>query len=97
MRFEFHPEARTEYLESIAYYEKRQVGLGARFASEVEGAIQRIVEAPHRWRSIEGEIRRCLTHIFPYGVLYSIESDYVLVLAVMHHSRKPGYWRNRIE
>jgi toxin ParE1/3/4 len=97
MRFEFHPEARVEYLKAIAHYEKRQAGLGSRFASEVESAIQRIVEAPHRWRSIEGEIRRCLTHIFPYGVLYSIEPDYVLVLAIMHHSRKPGYWRNRVE
>jgi plasmid stabilization system protein ParE len=97
MRCEFHPQARVEYLEAVAYYEKRQAGLGARFVSEVESAIQRIVEAPLRWRSIEGEIRRCLTRIFPYGVLYAVESDYVLVLAVMHHSRKPGYWRNRVE
>lgn len=97
MRFEFHPEARAEYLEAIAYYEERLAGLGGRFALEVEGVIQRIVEAPHRWRSIEGDIRRCLAHKFPYGVLYSIEVDYVLILAVMHHSRKPGYWRNRAE
>lgn len=95
MRYEFHPEARVEYLKAVAYYEERQAGLGARFTVEIESAIQRIVEAPHRWRKIEGEIRRCLAHTFPYGVLYSVEADYVLVLAIMHHSRKPGYWRNR--
>jgi plasmid stabilization system protein ParE len=95
MRFKFHPEARVEYLEAIGYYEERRAGLGGRFALEIEGVIQRIVEAPRRWRSVEGEIRRCLAHKFPYGVLYSIEADYVLILAVMHHSRKPGYWRNR--
>lgn len=97
MRYEFHPQARAEYLEAVAYYEERQAGLGARFASEIEDVVQRIVEAPQRWRIIEGEIRRCLAHKFPYGVLYSIERRYVLVLAVMHHSRKPGYWHSRIE
>jgi plasmid stabilization system protein ParE len=96
MLYEFHPEARVEYLEAVAYYEDRQAGLGARFTIEVERTIQRIVEAPSRWRKIEGEIRRCLARTFPYGVLYSVEADHVLVLAVMHHSRKPGYWRNRL-
>lgn len=97
MRYEFHPDARVEYLKAVAYYNERQAGLGTRFTVEIERTIQRIVEAPLRWRTLEGEIRRCLAHTFPYGVLYSIEEDYLLVLAVMHHSRKPGYWRSRTE
>jgi toxin ParE1/3/4 len=32
---------------------------------------------------------------FPYGILYTIEPDYILILAVMHCSRKPGYWKSR--
>jgi len=95
MRYEFHPEARAEYLEAVAYYEDRQSGLGARFTLDIESTVQRIAEAPNRWRKIDGEIRRCLTHTFPYGVLYSVEADHVLVLAIMHHSREPGYWRSR--
>ncbi len=97
MRFEFHPEARIEYLEAVRYYEERQAGLGARFALEIEATIQRVVEAPQRWHPIEGEIRRCLAHIFPYGVLYSVKPDRILLLAIMHLSREPGYWRNRIQ
>lgn len=96
MRYEFHPEARIEYLEAVAYYESRQAKLGARFTIDVERTIGLIVEAPARWRKVDGDVRRCLTRKFPYGVLYSIEPDHVLVLAVMHHSRKPGYWRSRI-
>ncbi len=95
MHHEFHPEARAEYLHATSYYEKRQTGLGARFTIEIENTIQRITEAPTRWQKLEGEIRRCLAHTFPYGVLYSIEKDHVLVLAIMHHSRKPGYWHTR--
>lgn len=96
MRYDFHPEARVEYLEPVAYYESRQAGLAARFTIDVERTIQRIVEAPARWRKIEGDIRRCLAHTFPYGVLYSVEGGHVLILAVMHHSRTPDYWRNRL-
>lgn len=97
MRYEFHPEARAEYLDAAAYYEERQIGLGVRFTIEIEDVIQRIAGAPHRWQKVEGEIHRCLAHRFPYGVLYSIEKDYVFVLAIMHHSRKPGYWRRRTD
>lgn len=95
MRYEFHPEARREYLDAVAYYEQRQAGLGARFTIEIEGAIHRVVEAPHRWRKLEGDIRRSLARTFPFGILYTVETDHILVLAVMHHSRKPGYWRHR--
>lgn len=30
-----------------------------------------------------------------YGILYTIEQDYILILAVMHCSREVGYWKNR--
>ncbi len=58
--------------------------------------IQQIIEAPGRWPVLEEDIHRCLTHVFPYAVLYSVEIDYVLILAVMHSHREPGYWRKRI-
>lgn len=40
---------------------------------------------------MDEDVRRCLTHVFPYGVLYTIEADFILVVAVMHCSREPGY------
>jgi hypothetical protein len=91
----FHPEARSEYLEAAEFYEQRRAGLGANFSIEVEAAIDRILEAPTRWPVFEDDVRRCLTHIFPFGILYTIEKDSILILAVMHCSRKPGYWKER--
>jgi hypothetical protein len=44
----------------------------------------------------KNEIRRYLTRVFPYAILYSIEADYILIMAVMHCHREPGYWKNRI-
>jgi toxin ParE1/3/4 len=94
--YEFHPEALSEYESAAQYFAERQPGLELRFIASIEATIQRICEAPRSWRVFDGEVRRCLAHVFPYAVLYSIESDHVLIIAVMHCSREPGYWRNRL-
>ncbi len=96
MRFKFHPEARQEYRESVRFYEARRDELGAAFASEIESGVGRIVEAPDRWPFLEEDVRRCLVHRFPYALIYTVEADFVLILAVMHCSRRPGYWRGRL-
>jgi plasmid stabilization system protein ParE len=96
MRYEFHPEALTEYNEAAQYYATQEPGLDLRFITAVEQAIQTILEAPTRWKLSDQDVRRHLTHVFPFGVLYTIESDYVLIVAVMHLRRRPGYWKQRI-
>ena len=96
MTYNFHPEARAEYREAAAFYEERGPGLGAAFTIEIESAIERSLAGSARWRVIEQDVRRCLAHKFPYGILYTVESDSVLIVAVMHLRRRPGYWRDRL-
>jgi plasmid stabilization system protein ParE len=96
MRYEFHPEALDEYREATLYYAERDPALALRFVDAVENAIRRIPEAPERWRVLEEDVRRCLTRVFPYGVLYTIEPEFILIVAVMHCSREPGYWKRRV-
>jgi hypothetical protein len=96
MTFDFHPEARREYMEAAGFYETRSSGLGAAFTLEIEATIGRVLEAPERWRIIEQDVRRCLTHTFPFGILYTIEAESILIVAVMHLRRKPGYWQDRL-
>ena len=95
MKFDFHPEAEAEFLEAIAYYESSAPGLGEDFSLEVYSTIQNILSYSHAWPIVEDDIRRCLTNRFPYGVLYSIESDRVYILAVMHLHRHPDFWKSR--
>jgi toxin ParE1/3/4 len=95
MSIEFHPEALLEFRAAADYYETQQDGLGTRFINSVESALSRIAEAPLAWRIFDGDIRRYLTKVFPYALLYSIEQDYILIIAVMHCRREPGYWRTR--
>jgi toxin ParE1/3/4 len=49
-----------------------------------------------RYPIVEEDVRRCMTKKFPYAILYTIEpDDSILIVAVMHCSRKPGYWKER--
>jgi len=97
MRYEFHPEALAEYEAAVLYYAERDPAVASRFVATIEDAIDRIVDTPTRWRPLDEDIRRCLTKVFPYGILYTIEPECVLILAVMHCSRHPGYWKHRSE
>lgn len=96
MRTEFHSEALEEFGAAAEYYESKQVGLGSRYIDAVESALTHIAASPTAWRVIEGDIRRYLTKVFPYAILYSIEDNYILIVAVMHCRREPGYWRKRM-
>ena len=96
MKHKFHPDAAKEYGDATRWYADRDLQLAFRFIEAVEETISRVVDAPTRWRVIEEDVRRCLTRVFPYAVHYTIESDFILVVAVSHCSREPGYWRDRI-
>jgi plasmid stabilization system protein ParE len=95
MTFSFHPEAEEEFRAAIDYYEDREPGLGYDFFLEVFTAIQNIITHPHAWPVVEEDVRRCLVNRFPFGVLYSIEPTNIFVLAIMHHRRRPEYWKHR--
>ena len=92
----FHPEARLEYREAAAFYEKRQSGLGAAFTVEVEATLQNVLNEPERFRKLDRDVHTCRAHTFPYAILYTIEEGFILIIAVMHLRRKPGYWQHRL-
>lgn len=96
----FHPEAAEEYFAATRYYlEQASELIAAAFVAEVETAIQTLRAGPTRWPVIEEpQIRRYLLTRFPYSIYYRYEpdNDRVSIYAVMHTSRRPGYWRDRI-
>ena len=99
MTFDFLEDAETEFREAFEYYEAQQPGLGEEFGREVRRAIDRILVHPFAWRKLSRRTRRCQTRKFPYGLIYHVreKEDSVLIVAVMHLSRRPGYWARRIK
>ena len=93
----FHPEAREEMSESFYFYEARLDGLGMRFLSAVEQTVQRISTHPDAGAPLAGEFRKRTVPGFPYNIIYRVWEDYIYLVAVAHHSRRPGYWRQRAD
>lgn len=96
MIFSFLAPAKNEFDEAIAYYEKQKPGLGWEFTQEVKATIQRIVNHPDAWAKLSDSVRRCRVKRFPYGVVYTRGGDGIIIVAIMHLHRKPGYWQDRI-
>lgn len=95
MSYSFHPEAEEEFSAGVSYYEECEIGLGFDFSREIHATIQNALKYPEMWPQMEAEVRRCLVHRFPYGVLYSVEPHGIFILAVMHLHRDPDYWKHR--
>lgn len=96
MNLEMHPEARLEFREAIAYYEDCRDGLGLEFSREIYASINRIADAPALWPKLSDNSRRFLARRFPYSIIYQTLHNDVLIVAVAHQSRKPGYWKKRL-
>lgn len=96
MTVEFLTEAEEELTEAALWYESKQPGLGVRFRDEIAHVVSRIAEDPTLWREREGGYRRVNCPVFPYFVAYIIRNQRIIIAAVGHGHRKPGYWKSRV-
>jgi hypothetical protein len=95
MTYSFHPDAELELNASVDYYQECKDELGLEFAYEVHKTIQRILQFPTAWQTLDENIRRCLINRFPFGVIYYQRNDEIIILAIMQLQRKPNYWKER--
>ncbi len=89
--------AEIELAEAATYYDQREAGLGADFLKAVQETIAAIQRSPETWPYYEVPVRSCRVRLFPYRLFYRVLPDRVQIIAVMHLSQKPGYWKNRIK
>jgi plasmid stabilization system protein ParE len=88
--------AEEEMLEAAEYYESQRRGLGRPFLAEVQRTVDRIVENPRLDQTVRQGIRRRLLRRFPFGILYQVDPEAIVIIAVMHLRRRPGYWSDRV-
>lgn len=96
MKYSFHPEAESDLREAAGYYRDRAgPSLAQSLLTEFERSVQLLMQHPRLgalW--LHGKRRFVMKH-FPYSVIYTLTADEIQILAVAHHSRRPGYWRKR--
>ena len=90
----FLPEAEIELDNAIAEYDGLGTSAGG-FSAEADRVLEQISRFPFSGTEF-GKIRRCLFHGYPFAVIYRVLPGFVLIISVMHTSRRPGYWRSRI-
>jgi plasmid stabilization system protein ParE len=88
--------AEEEIEEAADYLDEEAPGLGDEFFAEVQRTIGRLRLNPYVGPKIEARVHRIALRRFSYDLIYVIPPSSVLVVAVVHHRRDPGYWRNRL-
>ena len=95
--FRYLLPAEEEMTEAAIFYEEQAQGLGAEFLYDVQSAINRLRENPMLGHAVTDALRRSLLSRFPYFLIYAIEPDELLIIAVAHQRRRPDFWRERID
>ena len=93
--FEFHPEALLEAWEARRWYAKRDPRAAESFLAELDHAQQQVIAHPDRWPPYLHGTRRYRFRRFPYLLVYHATTEHIVVLAVAHAKRRPGYWKTR--
>ncbi len=93
MRVRFTPYAKRELFRVHDYYEGKTRGLGDAFLDEVEQVLKAISMYPRSWTSTEDGFRRWPLDRFPYGILYRVRDDEIVISVVGHLKRKASFWK----
>lgn len=88
--------AESEFDKAVNYYESLHPGLGKEFGFEIKKALRHIMDYPMAWSIIKHDIRRYLVSRFKHAILYYIEDNTIIVIAIMDCRRDPEYWIDRI-
>lgn len=96
MKIRFIKHAQAEVDDAVAWYESQLRGLSIQFLDDFDRAVRRIAAYPLANAEIEDGLQRCLLSKFPYGIIYGIDADTIIVIAVAHMHREPRYWIERL-
>jgi plasmid stabilization system protein ParE len=97
MTIRFLTLAKREVDDAVVWYEEQAKGLGRDFLDELDRVVRLVKIYPHIATQIEPDVRRFLFRRFPYSLIYGINNDTLVVIAVAHQHREPRYWVDRLD
>lgn len=93
--YRYLPSSREELNETAAFYEARVTGLGAAFLDDVDHAVETVRDNPLIGGAVGRGFRKMVLRRFPYSVIYVHRDDEIVVVAIAHQRKRPGFWRGR--
>jgi plasmid stabilization system protein ParE len=96
LKLVWQSEARRELREALAYYRDRAgLDVAQDFRLAAMRAAERLLDHPDIGAMTRHGARRCVLHDYPYTLFYRVTPESLIILAVAHQSRRPGYWAGR--
>jgi hypothetical protein len=92
---EIHPQAIREARAARRWYAQRSVLVAQQFVAELDRAVVQVTSAPQSLPSYLHGTRVCRLRRFPYLLVFIERPASVLVIAIAHARRRPGYWSRR--
>lgn len=92
MNIEFTEPAFEEYLDAVDFYNLQSEGLGNKFITEIQKTLNIIKKYPKSYSPFTSNSRKAVVNVFPYNLIYAINQNKIVILAVAHQNRKPKYW-----
>ncbi|MBN7796328.1 hypothetical protein [Parahaliea mediterranea] len=97
-----HREAALKLEEAAAWYESELKGLGSRFIDALDHAQALLSEpnpplTPKHGQAAQLGAKKLILHKFPFSLVTMSSQDSIVVIALAHHARRPGYWRSRAD
>jgi plasmid stabilization system protein ParE len=97
MNIRFLSLADREVDDAVRWYDEQEQGLSRIFLDELDRTVRLVRIHPQIATQIEPEIRRFLFAHFPYSLIYGIDQDTIVVIAVAHQHQEPRYWADRVD
>jgi len=92
---EYLEEALEDAEAAARWYAERSAAAAAGFSEEIDAAESAIGDLPEAWPLFDHGTRRYLLRRYPFSIIYRVEPSRILILAVAHGHRRPGYWKSR--
>ena len=97
MEIRFLSVANREVDDAVKWYESKEEGLSREFLDELDRVVRIVRLYPQAGMQIEPDVRRFPLTRFPYSLIYGIDEQTIVVLAVAHQQREPRYWADRVD
>jgi len=89
------PEAEAEIDEAARWYDLQSPNLGADFLRSVDAALAAVIRSPLQYQRVHRDVRRARLRRFPYGLMYIVADQEIIIFACFHGRRDPRRWQDR--
>lgn len=87
--------AQEEFDAAFDWYAQQSSKAAKGFRDEVVKAAKRAQQNPWTYASIDRRHKAVFVHRYPYRIIYRIENDSIVIVAVSHTKQRPSHWRGR--